>query len=339
MISRPLLLPLVPLYRLAVGVRNLRLKRGWEAVQALRRPVVSIGNLSAGGSGKTPFTIALAQALMRQGLAVSILSRGYGRLRCEPAQVDPAGRAEEFGDEPLLIARSTNLPVYVAAQRYNAGLLAEAAFDSSSGFGASAGLDSGFSAAKPQVCLLDDGFQHRQLARTVDLLLVSNHDLDDHLLPAGNLREPLSALLRASAFLIPADEPEVEARLRARGFTAPVFRISRSMQVPVLNTPVVAFCGIARPGQFFAGLEEAGLHLADCRPFADHHRYTPDEFAALLQQASRHNAQLITTEKDSVRLGPLLQMLPAGSVLHTAPLSTIIQNEPQLLEWLVAKLS
>src|SRR5579863_5993123 len=122
---RSLLLPLTPLYRLGLALRERRLASGREPIHRLQWPVISIGNLSTGGAGKTPLTIALAQALAARGFAVDVLSRGYGRRSKLPARVDPAGSPDDFGDEPLLIARAANVPVYVALQRYDAGLLAE----------------------------------------------------------------------------------------------------------------------------------------------------------------------------------------------------------------------
>ncbi len=123
------------------------------------------------------------------------------------------GTADEFGDEPLLIARETGVPVYVAGQRYEAGLLAEAERSADSRFG---------------LHLLDDGFQHRQLHRDVDILLLDRRDWQDGLLPAGNLREPLKAVRRAAVIAIPADEPELEAELRAWGWDGPVWRLHRN---------------------------------------------------------------------------------------------------------------
>ena len=152
---RPLLWPLVPVYRLGLALRELQLHSGLKPIRSLRWPVVSIGNLSAGGSGKTPLTIALAKALAARGLHVDVLSRGYGRRRSAlPLLVDREGTAEEFGDEPLLIAREAGVPVYVAAQRYEAGLLAEKASQQVSES----------ASRRPGMHLLDDGFQHRQLA-------------------------------------------------------------------------------------------------------------------------------------------------------------------------------
>ncbi len=241
MSERPFLLPFTPLYRMALDFRERRLSSGREPILRLRNPVISIGNLSTGGSGKTPLTIALAHALSLRGVHVDVLSRGYGRQGTEPARVLPQGPAHDFGDEPLLIARATGLPVFVASQRYEAGLLAESAAPSPD-------------SAPSTMHILDDGFQHRQLHRDVDILLVQLDDLCDRLLPAGNLREPLGALARADILAVPATESEIETELRSYGFQGPVWRIHRRMDIPPIEGPAIAFCGIARPEQFFAGL-------------------------------------------------------------------------------------
>jgi tetraacyldisaccharide 4'-kinase len=199
--ARPWLWPLVPAYQLGLALREFQLRAGLKPVRQLRWPVVSVGNLSAGGAGKTPLTIALAKALMARGVQVDVLSRGYGRRSTLPVLVDSHGTADEFGDEPLVIAREAQVPVYVAAERYVAGLLAER--NALSGVG---------------LHLLDDGFQHRQLHRDVDILLLSSEDLTDHLLPAGNLREALRAAARADVIAIPADEPEVAEWVKSRGW-------------------------------------------------------------------------------------------------------------------------
>ncbi len=322
--ARPWLAPVVPLYRLALAGRELRLRSGLEPVRHLHRPVVSIGNLAAGGAGKTPFAIALAQALTRRGVAADILSRGYGRNAAHAARVDPQGHARDYGDEPLLMARATGLPVYVAAQRYQAGLLAQA------------------ETPEAAVHILDDAFQHRQLHRDVNILLLSTRDLNDRLLPAGNLREPLSALRRATVVVIPAEEPEVESYLSGQGapdgrsaaprWNGPLWRMRRVMQVPSGDEPFLAFCGIARPTQFFAGLEAAGVRLAARAVFPDHHPYTAADMARLAAQARAAGATaLLTTEKDRVRL----EALPsAGLPVFTAGLRIEMEDEDAALEWL-----
>jgi tetraacyldisaccharide 4'-kinase len=326
--ARRLLFPLIPLYRLALAFRDLQFSSGLEPVRRLRFPVVSIGNLSAGGSGKTPLTIALAKALSRRGLRVDVLSRGYGRQCKLAARVNPNGTAEEFGDEPLLIAREAGVPVYVAPERYNAGLLAEAdALQTSS-------------ESRPAIVhLLDDGFQHRQLYRDVNILLLNRHDWRDSLLPAGNLREPLRASRRASAIAIPADEPELEAELRASDWKGLVLRLRRTMRVPAVNGPIAAFCGIARPEQFFAGLEAAGLKIALRQAFPDHHRYTAPDLERLTAAARRASATaFITTEKDLVRLGALAATFPKYMPLSAARLRIEIENQDAAIDWLVDRL-
>jgi tetraacyldisaccharide 4'-kinase len=331
--ARPLLWPLVPVYRLALALRDAQLRTGLKPVRRLRRPVVSVGNLSAGGAGKTPLVIALAKALSARGVQVDVLSRGYGRRSALPLLVDPGGTAEEFGDEPLVIARDAQVPVFVAAERFAAGMLAER--DAHSGF---------------RTHLLDDGFQHRQLARDVDILLLSSADLTDHLLPAGNLREALHAAERADVFAIPEDEPEVAEWVKLHGFKGTVWRLRRKMDVPQIDGPVVAFCGIARPEQFFeglesaglesaglesAGLDRAGLRLAARFAFPDHHRYTAGDLERVTMAAQKAGAAaLLTTEKDRVRLGAMVPSLP----ILTVPLQIEIENDKAAIEWLVSRI-
>ncbi len=341
---RPLLLPLVPVYRAGLALRQIR-----EPAQKLQWPVVSVGNVSAGGAGKTPLVIALAQALAHRGVSVDVLSRGYGRRGSGALRVDPHGTADEFGDEPLLIARDAGVPVFVAAERYEAGALAE----TSQPEAALKGHD--FSRAEsslikegalaPERCfpalhILDDGFQHRRLAREIDIVLVSRRDLADRLLPAGNLREPLTALHRAHILAIPAEEPELEADLKSMNWTGPIWRLLRQMEVPSFDGPAVAFCGIARPEQFFAGLESVGLRLAARIAFRDHHRYTPRDLKRLARSAQAAGAAaLITTEKDRVRLGALTQALPESLPLKTAGLRTEIGDEETVISDLLRQLN
>jgi tetraacyldisaccharide 4'-kinase len=313
--SRPFLWPLVPAYRLGLALREFQLRTGLKPVHRLRWPVISIGNLSTGGTGKTPLTIALAKALTGRGLHVDVLSRGYGRRSALALLVEAGGTAEDFGDEPLVIAREAQVPVFLAAERYEAGLLAERSSPSSLG-----------------VHLLDDGFQHRQLARDVDILLLSGRDLADHLLPAGNLREPLSAAERAHVIAIPADEPGVEKEIKSRGWKAQIWRVRRQMEVPSVESPIAAFCGIARPSQFFQGLESAGLKLAARFAFPDHHNYTAADLDRIESEARAAGAKsLLTTEKDRIRLGSLAATFPINSV----PLRIEIEDEPAAMDGLI----
>jgi tetraacyldisaccharide 4'-kinase len=306
-------LPLVPLYAAGswlrwVGVRPKRL--AW--------PVVSVGSLSAGGAGKTPFVIALAGLLKEQGVAVDVLSRGYGRSDAGATRVDPMGTADVFGDEPLLIAREAQVPVFVGARRFEAGLMAE---EGSSRYG---------------LHLLDDGFQHRMLHRDLDIVLVSSADLEDWLLPAGNRRETLGALRRADVLAVAAGDDAAVGRLRGMGLEQPVWRFRREMVIPEVHGPVVAFCGIARPEQFFTGLERAGVSVVGRREFGDHHRFSDEDLAGLREIAARTGAMaLVTTGKDRVRLGSRVEEL--GLPVSVVGLRVVIEDEGGAVEWLCAK--
>ncbi len=333
--NRPPLWPLTPVYRLALLLREAELRTGLRPVRRLRWPVVSVGNLSAGGAGKTPLVIALARALAARGAHVDVLSRGYGRRRSAlPLGVDPNGAAEEFGDEPLVIARAAGVPVFVADERYAAGLLAEANASPCEA------PQVGEPANPPlRVHLLDDGFQHRQLARDVEILLLSRRDLAERLLPAGNLREALHAAARASVFAIPEDEPEVAEWVRSQGWERPVWRLRRRMDAPSIEGPVVAFCGIARPEQFFRGLEQAGMRPVARLAFADHHRYTGTDLKRITAAARAAGAvALVTTEKDRARLGARAESLAERIPLEVVPLRMEIEDEAAAIDWLLQRI-
>ena len=319
-LARPWLVPLTPLYRLALGLRELELRTGLRRVERLRWPVISIGNLSAGGAGKTPLTIALARALSERGIYVDVLSRGYGRTSRATMRVNPDGAAEEYGDEPLEIARAAGVPVFVASQRYEAGVMAEAEMP--------VGMH-----------LLDDGFQHWRLYRELDLVLVSARDFRDRLLPAGNLRETPRALLRADCIVTYVDDTDVEAQLKRIGWQGPVWRVRRRMDVPHVDGPVVAFCGIARPEQFFAGLAAGGMQLAARIAFADHHRYSVGDVERLLGEMRKTGAvTCVTTEKDRVRLSGMAKVLAKGLSLSTAGLRVEIEDETAAMTWLLGRI-
>jgi tetraacyldisaccharide 4'-kinase len=339
--ARPLLRPFVPAYRLALALREFQLRAGLRPIHRLRWPVVSIGNLSTGGTGKTPLTIGLVRALTAHGLYVDVLSRGYGRRSALPLRVDPRGNTQDFGDEPLLITRGASVPVYVAAQRYQAGLLAEAEAPQNDG-----------KSHRLKAHILDDGFQHRQLARDIDILLLSRADLTDHLLPAGNLREALGAAYRADVIAIPADETDVEEKIKSRGgsrgWQGTIWRLRRRMEIPSLGDPTggladglaAAFCGIGRPAQFFEGLESNGVKLAARIVFPDHHRYTARDLNRLTTEARRGGAKaLITTEKDRVRLGSLGATLPESIPLITAQVRIEIEDEDKTVDCLIGRIA
>jgi tetraacyldisaccharide 4'-kinase len=285
--------PLTGLYGAATALRNMLFDRGVLSSRRLEQPVISVGNLSAGGSGKTPFVIALGELLQARGIRFDVLTRGYRRKTRGVLVVDPDGNTADFGDEPLLIARRLAVPVVVGESRYDAGRLAEQKF-------------------QPQLHILDDGFQHRSLARDFDIVLMTERDFTDRLLPAGPMREPLSALARADAIVLPTGFAANHPALRQK----PVWRIERQIALSNVPPAPIVFCGIARPKQFFAQLRAAGIAPAAEVEFRDHHPYTQSDIERLLAMRGKLGAGgFLTTEKDAVNL------LSSSSLADLSPLA------------------
>jgi tetraacyldisaccharide 4'-kinase len=306
--------PLSAIYGIAVTVRNDLYDRGTLKTHKLRGPVVSIGNLTVGGSGKTPFLIALGELLKSHGVKFDVISRGYGRATSGVALVDVGGSPRQFGDEPLLIARKLGVPVIVGEDRFAAGQFAEQQFG-------------------PQLHLLDDAFQHRRLARDFDIVMLDPSDARDSLLPGGRLREPLSSLARANAVVL-AHDASCEGLLIAPYL---VWRVRREIIVPAdLPAACFAFCGIARPGNFYTQLRAAGVTLAGTRSFRDHHLYTESDVRRLLKLRDRHSATaFITTEKDAVNLQSRVADL---APLHVIQLTLKLENAEAAVSALLARL-
>lgn len=331
-LRRPWLLPLVPLYAAGVTWKSRGFARHPERMQRLQQPVVSVGSLSAGGAGKTPFVIALGEALRRAAYGIDVLSRGHGRTSSLSLRVQPDGSADDFGDEPLLIAQRLACPVYVARERVQAGRMAET------------DRRTARQDRTPSVHLLDDGFQHRQLARAIDIVLFTAEDAADMLLPAGNLREPLRALRRAHVIVLRREEqdglkPALE-RVFAKSNMPPVWIIDRRFAF-VEGTPSsrsLAFCGIARPESFRASLEAQSAALSGLVPLRDHQRYDDAVIAKLVARAAAVQANgFVTTAKDAVKLTPAMRL----ALSKTGPLAVIdiavhIPDEPRCIAQLIA---
>jgi tetraacyldisaccharide 4'-kinase len=265
--------------------------------------VVSVGSISAGGAGKTPFVIMLGELLKQRGVEFDVLSRGYLRESKGVKLVDPAGEPRDFGDEPLLIARKLGVLVLVGEDRFEAGRVAEKQFGS-------------------QLHLLDDGFQHRRLARDFDIALVTQQDLRDSLLPSGRLREPLSSLSRASAIVL-MDGVRPEALPIRNG--QQVWQVKRGIVAPETRDPCFAFCGIARPESFYLALAEAGIRVVGTRVFRDHHAYDVRDVEALYKQGQHSGATaFITTEKDAINLGANAEQLRP---LHIVPVRMAFEGD------------
>jgi tetraacyldisaccharide 4'-kinase len=271
-----LLSPLGALYGFSVRARHLTAKPFRS-----RARVICVGNLTAGGAGKTQVALALGRMLTARGKKVVFLSRGYGGRLAGPVDVDPKHHsAADVGDEPLLLAANT--PTVVARDRRQGAKLAET-------LGA-------------EIIVMDDGHQNFQLAKDLSLVVVdaAKGVGNGRLIPAGPLREPVAdGLARADALVLmghgyPALPP----------FDGPVLRAHAMPEAPnaLKGKALFAFAGIANPDRFFDLLQLTGAHLAGCQIFADHHPYTAEEISALKFAAQRLNARLVTTEKDFVRL-------------------------------------
>jgi tetraacyldisaccharide 4'-kinase len=317
-----------------------RLRRAWyrrhpERVRRLSRPVISVGNLAVGGSGKTPIVAAIARLLREQGERPVVLSRGYARRDMTTAIVivsdgkkvlEPVTRS---GDEPQMLARDlAGVPIVVGADRYEAGRMAESTFDTT-------------------VFVLDDGFQHVQLGRDVDLLVVSEADLGERLLPAGRLREPLSAAAAADALLVYGDADEASRVARALDART-AFTVARHYGTPRAVTidggpevssrftrgRVVAVAGIARPERFFTALRAHGFDVVREMRFRDHHWFSDADLARIADASRETGADaVITTEKDAMRITtPMPGDVPVGYL----PMRVSI--DPALGPWLASRL-
>jgi tetraacyldisaccharide 4'-kinase len=281
------------LFTAGVNVRNALYDRRMFKVNRLARPVVSIGNISVGGSGKTPFVIALGEILKQRGVSFDVLSRGYRRKSSAVALVDPQGTPEQFGDEPLLIARKLRVSAIVGADRYQAGLWAEKNLDT-------------------KLHLLDDGFQHRRLHRDFDIVMLPASDLHDVPLPLGRLREPVASLHRADAVVMGADARAEDLALARSCMKEPqnLWRARRVLEVDQIVGKAVAFCGIAQPKQFFAQLRSLPVEVGATVTFSDHHHYSSRDIDRLLNTKVESGAEcFVTTEKDLTNLGPLAARL------------------------------
>jgi len=328
-VRRPWALPLVPLYWAGLRVKNAFFSWGWLRVRRLERPVISVGSLSAGGAGKTPVVLMLAELLGRHGVEVDVLSRGYGRGSGVVEEVDAAGLASRFGDEPLEMARR-GVRVVVGADRWAAGRLVEGSNEDGRAVGSIPHPFDETERMGHPVHLLDDGFQHRRLHRDLDVVLLTVEDVRDWLLPAGNLREPMGSLGQADVVVVREDEA-VELRT-AIPVGAEVWTVRRELALPVERPkkPVV-FCGIARPEGFLTMLRGAGCEAAEWVVFPDHYAYAESDFAQLVEAARHAGADgFCTTAKDAVKIPEAsMRMLEAVGPVVVAALRVSLVDEGQ----------
>ena len=307
-ILRYLSAPLAPLYGAVVRARNRSFDAHPGRAARVAVPVVSVGNLSAGGTGKTPLTLFLAEGLEAAGWTSAVLSRGYGGRRdIDPMSVAADSNPKQTGDEPLLMARRLGPHrVVVGRKRHAAALRALA--------------------QRPELrcLLLDDGFQHRALHRDLDLLVLDGVRRwgDGRMLPLGDLREPMDSARRAHALVVTRaarvpDRAEVEAWWARHGSGGPIFWVDFTLgglhrwdtgepsPLPLPEAgPTFAWCGLGHPEAFYADLLVAGQAWAGSHSFPDHRGPSPADLLRLQASARAEGAGwLVCTEKDAVKLG------------------------------------
>lgn len=302
-----LLSPLAALYGDAARRRLLR-----DAPRA-NLPTIVVGGLTAGGDGKTPLAIALAQLLQAAGETPVLLTRGYGRTRGGASAVVVDLRrhgADDVGDEALLLARIA--PTIAGADRIASAALAER-------LGAS-------------VLILDDGFHSRRIASDLSIIAVDSHygAGNRRCIPAGPLRAPLGAQLAAADMLVVVGDGAEGRDIAARANKPCIgarFAPDMNAAEALKGARTVAFAAIARPEKFFGLLEACGAKIAARVAFGDHRRFTQNDFATLSKLRQQHGARLVTTEKDAARMGDQLATLG----VHTLPV-TLAFDDGVLLE-------
>ena len=269
------------LYSLGIRVRNNLYDLGIIRTHHTPPVVISVGNIEVGGTGKTPFTIALAKRLKERGYTTAILTRGYKGRRAGTLLVHPEDRVEDVGDEALLMARTAGVPVIKSPNRVNGAMYAHNELDA-------------------QIVIMDDGFQHRRIYRDLDIVLVGRDVHTDAPLPLGRLREPASSLKRAH--LIIRTKGTATTGLRAELVPQRlVDSRGNTCELSVLTgKSVLAVCGIAVPQPFFSTLERLGAQV-ETLVFTDHHLYTHRDILKIRDLASQKDL-IVTTEKDLVRL-------------------------------------
>lgn len=312
------------LYRWLVVRRNAQFDRHSRPIVPVDLPVISVGNISAGGTGKTPVVQMLVGMLRQAGLRPAVVLRGYRRGSRGLVVVHDGQQLRAdvtaAGDEAFLHAKLLGVPVVVSSDKVEAAAHAAGNLPC-------------------DVIVVDDGFQHRALHRDVDVVIVDPATLSGSLLPAGRLREPLTALGRAD-FVLLTDGVSPDQVRPLMNSSAQTYALHRNVRCTApTNVPVLAVSGIARTERFHDSLRSLGYSIADKLVFADHHRYTAFNVRTIATAAQKHHAQIITTSKDHVKLAPLIDDSALLARVFVLELEAHVDTSPQFLSELLRRIN
>jgi len=323
------------IYSYFVDRRNTNFENGKIKTYRLKTPVISIGNIIAGGTGKTPVTILIAKLLIENNLKVGVVGRGYGRkskgLKIVSDGTNILDDSDEVGDEMLLIAKKLNIPVVIDQKKYIAAQEIEKSFD----------LD---------VILIDDGFQHRYLERDIDIILVNNNTLDNpNTFPKGYLRENLSNYNRADIILIEDINKKVQFERNNNKVFEYQKHISKVRQISTNNISyledfslqTLAICSIANPNSFVNFVNILGFEVLKSIPFKDHYAYTKSDIASFIQESKVLNVNnIIMTEKDYVKIEKFNGMILDNNInILVLEMEIKIENEKEFINYILTKIN
>ncbi|MCK5832468.1 tetraacyldisaccharide 4'-kinase [bacterium] len=324
--------PIACLFAFFSYLRWLLYRVGIKRHKSLDAPVISVGNLAMGGTGKTPFTIWLADKLQSLGYSPVILTRGYGRTHKERMiLIGDTTTARIAGDEPALIAQKLpDTPIVVHPNR----------FESAREIGNEKG----------RIFILDDGFQHIQLARDVDILLLPSEDpfSGEHFFPWGNLRDGLWRLKEASAIILMGETEKIPPELASLSCSVQTFSgkkifagirtlVGKNVSPNILkNQNILLFAGLGAPSSFYSTIVETGANIRGTYWFKDHHIYTAKDISAIEHRAEEYDADLlVTTEKDAIRLTGMSSRLE----IYVVDIELTITREADLIDLITSKLN
>lgn len=306
------------LYERIINRRNIRYDEHRRPIVQVTVPVISVGNLTVGGTGKTVVVQMIVDMLRQRGFKPAVVMRGYKRSTRRLLVVHDGtsilASPKESGDEAALHAQKLNVPVVVAESKVDAAVYA-----------------AGFLPC--DVIVVDDGYQHRSLHRDVDIVLIDKATVSEQrLLPAGLLREPITSLYRADVVLVM--DPEIDRSLFSKflNVETPVCGVGISCHCPTdINVPVVSLCAIAHPQRFRKKLADCGLDVVHSIEFRDHHYYTKSDIENVISVAKKFNAAVVTTEKDDVKLAQAHQMfVDNGVMFRVVPIkANLIDNKEE----------